>query len=83
MQIFLSDRSGNARQLTQGEGRHGAPVFSPDGRRIGFLFAETLDARTLSVRTMDLEGREVRELHQRVAPESLLQWNCTANNNRR
>jgi len=75
MQIFLSDRSGNARQLTQGEGRHGAPVFSPDGRRIGFLFAETLDARTLSVRTMDLEGREVRELHQRVAPESLLQWN--------
>ncbi len=75
MQIFLSDRSGQTRQITQGKGRHGAPVFSPDEQRIGFLYADTLDARELSVRTMNLEGKDMRELHQRVAPESLLQWN--------
>ncbi len=37
-QLFLVDAvAGEATQITDGEGDHGAPVWSPDGRRIAFV----------------------------------------------
>lgn len=37
-QLFLVDAvTGEATQITDGEGDHGAPVWSPDGRRIAFV----------------------------------------------
>ncbi len=81
MQLFRAGLNGETRQLTDGDGRHGAPVFSPDEQRIAYLYADQLDARRLSLRTMNLEGREIKTLHDKVAPESYLQW--TLNPNRR
>lgn len=83
MQIFRVDREGNRQAVTQGVGRHGAPVFSPGEERIAYLYAEQLDARRLSLRTVNLEGKEERVLYDRVAPESTLQWSSTHPKNRR
>lgn len=74
MQVFLSDLDGETRQLTQGEGRHGMPVFSPDEQSIAYLYGEHLEARELSLRLLNLEGKEERLLSESVAPESFLQW---------
>ncbi|WP_347332563.1 hypothetical protein [Marinimicrobium locisalis] len=83
MQVFRVDRQGNRQAVTEGPGRHGTPVFSPGEERIAYLHAEKLDARRLSLRTVNLEGKEERVLYDRVAPESTLQWSSTNLKNRR
>lgn len=83
MQVFRVDEQGRRQAVTSGPGRHGAPVFSPGEERIAYLYAEQLDARRLSLRTVNLEGTEERVLYDRVAPESTLQWSSTNLKNRR
>jgi TolB protein len=77
MHIFISALDGDkvvTRQLTQGDFLFKSPAFSPDEKRIAFLYADELDERTLSLRTMNIEGADVRELYNSVAQYSSLQW---------
>ncbi|MGL6161503.1 LpqB family beta-propeller domain-containing protein [Microbulbifer sp.] len=74
MHIYLSDLEGNDRQLTSREALHKSPVFSPDGRRIAFLYAPELNSRQLSLRTMDRDGGNVNEWFDSVARNSNLRW---------
>lgn len=74
MHIFIADLAGNHRQLTKGDHLHNRPVFSKDGKRIAFLYADKLGARSLSLKTMDFDGNNMAELHRGVAPDSFLYW---------
>jgi len=75
MHIFITNLMGVERRLTQGSHyRYSMPVFSPDENRIAYLYANRLDADELALRTMDLKGRNVKELYRPVAPESKLDW---------
>jgi Tol biopolymer transport system component len=74
MHIFESDLRGAARQLTRGESLHKSPIYSRDQQRIAFLYADRLDARQLSLRTMNTDGGGLRELFDSVAQHSALRW---------
>ena len=74
MQIFLTDLSGKSRQLTEGEFLHNRPVFSPDEKKIAFLYSPNLGARTLSLLTMKLDGSDQKQLYDRVSSDSILEW---------
>lgn len=74
MHIYISDLEGNHRQLTSRKALHKAPVFSPDGRRIAFLYAPELDSRQLSLRTMDRDGGNENEWFGSVTRNSNLRW---------
>jgi Tol biopolymer transport system component len=77
MHIFLSALEGNTartRQLTRGDFLFKSPVYSPDGKQIAFLYADELEARTLSLRTMKADGSDVVQWHDSVAQRSHLQW---------
>ena len=75
MHLFLSRLSGDTRQITRGDHLFTRPVFSPDGDRIAYLYAEKLgDARTLSLRTATVGGEDIRELFTEVARHSPLIW---------
>ena len=74
MHIFLSTLGGNTTQLTQGDHLFKKPVFSPDEKRIGFLYADTLASRTLILKTMKLDGQDEKVLHSSVAQQSSLIW---------
>lgn len=74
MQLFESALGGDTRQLSRGEGQHRAPVYSPDGSRIAYLYAPRLDARTLALHTANPEGGDRRELYGAVAQRSGLRW---------
>lgn len=77
MHIFISSLEGDkamTRQLTKGDYLFKSPVFSPDEKQIAFLYADALDARTLSLRTMKADGTEVKEWYNSVAQRSHLQW---------
>lgn len=75
MQIFVSEPGAKTRQLTRGNHLHARPVFSPDGRSIAYLYADKLGgARSLSLRTMNLDGSDLRELYTNVARQSSLIW---------
>lgn len=74
MQVLQSSLDGETVHLTDGQGLHKSPVFSPNGTRIAFLYADHLDARSLSLRTMKVDGSDLRELYPRVAQHSVLRW---------
>lgn len=74
MHIFVSTLDGKSRQITRGNVLHKAPVFSPDEKRIAFLYADALDARTLSLRTMKTDGTDVKKLYGSVTKASSLDW---------
>jgi|GEM_PF-878483 len=74
MHIFESDLDGGTRQLTRGDGLHRAPVYSPDGKAIAYLYAGRLDARRLALRVADRNGGEAREVYTAVARLSGLRW---------
>lgn len=74
MQIFLSHLKGNARQLTEGNFLHNRPVFSPGENVIAFLYGENLGKRELALHTLNLQTKERRALHNRVAGNSFLIW---------
>lgn len=77
MHVFISDLEGDkvvSRQLTKGDYLFRSPVFSPDEKEIAFLYADALDARTLSLRTMKTDGTDVKEWYGSVAQHSHLQW---------
>lgn len=73
MHIFVSDGE-KSTQLTHSPGLHNHPVFSPDGSRIAFIYADTLDQQQTILKTMDLKGGNSKELYQPVAGESSLFW---------
>jgi Tol biopolymer transport system component len=74
MHIFVSDLNGNSRKITAGDHLYKYPVFSPDEKQIAFLYADTLDARTLSLRIMKPDGTDIKELHNSVEQRSLVIW---------
>lgn len=74
MQIFLTDLTGKSRQLTEGDFLHNRPVFSPDEKKIAFLYSPDLGARTLSLFTMKLDGSDKTQLYDRVSSDSILDW---------
>ncbi|MCX2795397.1 LpqB family beta-propeller domain-containing protein [Microbulbifer thermotolerans] len=74
MHIFQSSIDGETRRLSAGGGLHRAPVFSPDEKRIAFLYAPSLDARRLALRTMRVDGEGVRELYPAVTRHSGILW---------
>lgn len=74
MHIFISDLNGESRQITKGDYLFEHPVFSPDEKRIAFLYADTLAPRTLALRTMKLDGTDIKELYGSVDKRSSLEW---------
>lgn len=74
MQVFLTDLSGKNRQLTEGEFLHNRPVFSPDEKKIAFVYSPELGARTLSLITIKLDGSDKKQLYDRVPSNSILEW---------
>jgi Tol biopolymer transport system component len=74
MHIFNSDLVGNTTQLTQGDNLFKQPVFSPDEKRIAYLYADKLNARTLQLNTMLADGSKQKVLRQGVAKNAVLQW---------
>lgn len=74
MHIFLADLDGENRQLTEGDVLFKNPVFSPNGERIAFLYADRLDARTLMLKTMNIDGSDTQTLFDSVAQRSQLHW---------
>lgn len=73
MQIFLS-HDGKTQQLTQGPHLYKNPIFSPDEKRIAYLYADKLDDRTVSLNTMKLDGTSLDVLYESVAKNSTLVW---------
>lgn len=74
MQIYLSNLHGEITQLTEGERMHNRPVFSPDGKKIAFLFGPSLGERTLALHTLDLQDKQRQQHYDRVAGDSYLFW---------
>lgn len=80
MQIFLATPGQDTQQLTHGDHLHSYPVFSPDQKRIAFLYSEKLgDVRTVSLKSMDFNPRSkkpegLKELYNSVARDSKILW---------
>ena len=75
MHIFTTPLNGKPKQLTEGDHFFGHPVFSPMNDKIAFLYSDKLgDARKYALKTMDLQGKNIKELYTRVAKESSLLW---------
>lgn len=74
-ELFLSDLDGNARQLTEGKTEiHTRPVFSPDGKRIAYMYAPEAPGELTHLRVIDLNGQVLGELYDRVAGAGYLVW---------
>lgn len=74
MHIFISNLNGESRQITQGDHLFERPVFSPDEKRIAFLYADALAPRTLTLQTMKVDGTNMKELYNSVDTRSSLEW---------
>lgn len=74
MHIFSSDLSGNSKKMTQGDHLFKHPIYSPDESSIAFLYADKLNARTLQLKTMKLDGSEQKTLSESVFKSAKLQW---------
>lgn len=74
MHVFISHLEGESRQITTGDHLFKHPVFSPDEKRIAFLYADVLAPRTLSLRTMKIDGTDIKELYGSVDKRSSLEW---------
>jgi TolB protein len=77
MHIFLSSLDGEkaeSRQLTTGDVLFKAPIFSPDEKQIAFLYADELEARTVALRTMKLDGTDMKQWYDSVVKSTQLQW---------
>lgn len=75
MHIFISTTDGETQQLTEGNHFFGRPTFSPDNKKISFLYSDKLgDANKLSLKIMNKNGLNIKELYTRVDRESFLLW---------
>ena len=74
MHIFLSDIYGKSQQLTQGQHLYNRPVFSPDEKRIAYLYSESLSDTDATLKTMDTSGKFQRTLYAPVHGNTSLQW---------
>lgn len=74
MHIFHSDLAGNSQQLTRGDHLFKHPIFSPNQDKIAYLYADILQSKTLSLRTMKIDGSEEKTLNSKVFQRANLQW---------
>lgn len=74
MHIFNSDLSGNSKQITQGDHLFKQPIYSPDESSIAYLYADKLNARTLQLKTMKLDGVNLKTLSKSVFKSGRIQW---------
>lgn len=74
-QIFLTDLTGKATQLTQGASQmHRQPVFSPDNKWIAYLYSEQAPGTKAVLRIMDTAGNQVDTLQDKVSGMGYLMW---------
>ena len=77
-QLFVVDVvSGEARQLTSGEGNHEAPAWSPDGKRLAFVCDEVDDrdfVRTSEIRVIDVATGEVSRWSNGMSRTGSVAW---------
>ena len=76
MNIFLTDLNGNNTQLTTGENLYKQPTYSPDEKKIAFLYSDKLGGSgKLALRTMNTKGSDIEQLYDSVTRRSSLIWN--------
>ncbi len=77
-QLFVVDvASGDARQLTNAEGNHEAPAWSPDGQRIAFVCDEVEDrdfVRASEIRVIDTTSGEVSRWSEGMSRVGSVAW---------
>ena len=74
MHIFSSDLFGNSKQITKGDHLFKQPIYSPDESSIAYLYADKLNARTLQLKTLKLDGSSPKTLSKSVFKSGTIQW---------
>lgn len=77
MGIFAFSVAGEAKRLSDSQGMHREPRYSPDGNEIAYLYSPQLgEAHALELRVIAAEGEDgvSRTLFPKVAPSSTLAW---------
>ncbi len=74
MHIFSSDLQGKSRQITKGDHLFKQPIFSPDESQVAYLYADKLNARTLELHNMNLDGSNQKTLSKSIAQNAKIQW---------
>ncbi|RYZ96987.1 MAG: hypothetical protein EOO68_15975, partial [Moraxellaceae bacterium] len=74
-QIFITNLKGENRQLTKGDKvLHTRPTFSPDNKKIAYLYTDNLAKTELDLRIADLDGNTIDTLFHTVDAASHLIW---------
>ncbi|HEY6528498.1 MAG TPA: hypothetical protein VIZ65_07375 [Cellvibrionaceae bacterium] len=74
-QIFITNLKGEKRQLTKGDKvMHTRPTFSPDNKKIAYMYTDNLAKTELDLRIADLEGNTLDTLFHTVDAASQLIW---------
>ena len=74
MHIFHSDLAGNSKQLTRGDHLFKHPIYSPKQDKIAYLYANKLDSKTLSLKTINIDGSNEKTLSNKVFQRANLHW---------
>lgn len=72
--IFSTDLKGGVKQISQGQGVFSSPELSPDNKRIAYKYTDNYRARKAQLKVMDLEGKELATLHDKVFRRVPLIW---------
>jgi len=74
MHIYSAKLSGDKKQLTNGDVLSNRPVFSPDNTAIAFLYSDSLAGDQISIRTMNTEGKNIKEIYPSALGSTYLHW---------
>lgn len=74
MHIFEYTLGGKNTQLTSGDHMFRSPVYSPDEKRIAYIYADALGARNYALYTMQRDGKNPQKIHDAIAASTGLTW---------